>query len=155
MNIREADNVDKCALCGREDLPDNENVTRWTTEEGYFVDIPASVHVFALAGTSLGRLFICEHCYSNYHFHEFTKKDMAEVHYQFGLEYCNIDDYDKSLCSLLKSLDIDYNNPDVLSSVGYCYKNLGNKEKSKEFYRKALLIDPDHFMASENIKRLD
>lgn len=155
MNTRKIDNIDKCALCGREDVTDDNSITRWTTEDGYSVDISASLYVFALAETSLGRIYICEHCYSDYHFREFTKQDMAEIHYQFGLEYGMIDDYKKSLYSLLKSMEIKNDCPKILASVGYCYNKLGDKEKSREYYFKALSIDPNNFMANENLKQLN
>jgi hypothetical protein len=109
MSTREVGDVDKCALCGREDITDPENTTRWTTEDGHFVDIPESIYVFVLAETSLGKIYICEHCYLNQDFRNFTKKDMAEIHHQFGLEYRDMSNHEKSLQSLINAMEFDGN----------------------------------------------
>lgn len=72
-----------------------------------------------------------------------TNKYLNSLH-NLGCAYFNIEDYEKSIEILLKSLeyrqvkDIDY--ADTLNFLGYCYEEQKNYEKALYYFNKSILI---------------
>jgi len=62
--------------------------------------------------------------------------------------------YDKAIDMLHDVLDIDPDNPDVMSLLGYSYRKTQNYEDALTFYEWALRAEPDHRGANEYLGEL-
>lgn len=138
-----------CAICKTRFELDQQQ--EWTTEDGETVVYESSSVKTVIADTSLGEMRICEPCIRQGLPEYFTEQDRSEVHYQIALEYsCFSEDWRTALEYLSKTLET----PKSLAAMGNCHSRSGDKTKAAECYRRALKIDPTHFIASENLKNL-
>ena len=63
-------------------------------------------------------------------------------------------DYKAAVGHLTKAVQVDPNNADAQSMLGYSYRKLGTFDKSMEHYQKALNIDANHRSAHEYLGEL-
>ncbi len=140
-----------CTLCKKQ-LPESSEA--WTAPDGQVVHVARSEVPSAMDDTSVGEFEICEACYQRGLPAYFTPEDVAEIHYQFGLEYCGREQFSRSIESLTRARRIA-ETADVMAALGHAEGQLGNREIAIAHYRRALEIDPSHFMASQNLRNLD
>ena len=140
-----------CTIC-KKDVPDSASEA-WTTPDGNVVHVARTADACALVNTSLGEFVICESCYRRGLPPFFTREDAAEIHYEFGLEYRDRRQFDLSVQSLTQACAIS-ETADNVAALAYSENELGNRELAIAHYRRALEIDPSHFMSRENLRNM-
>jgi len=140
-----SNDMSNCALC-KKDEPEGSGVSSTTEDTG-----PESARPLAKAETSFGQFEICETCYEQGLPVYFTQSDLAEIHYQFGLEYLHRDRSVESVDSLSRALQIN-ESPDILAALGHAESKRGDQETAIAHYQRALEIDPSHATAKESLK---
>jgi tetratricopeptide (TPR) repeat protein len=143
------DDPDQCSFCGKPFVATGSE--KWRAPSGELIAIPTSDIAYTLSDTSKGEVYICEECYKKSDFKDLTSDDIAEIHYQFGLEYLASKQFSESVDALHQSLRLKVS-PDTLASIARSYDELGATKLAIEFYQQALAIDPKHFMSRENLK---
>lgn len=133
-----------CALCKEEILESEPEA--WTTPDDEVVHISLSMFPSAIADTSIGELEICESCYLKGLPSYLTPEDLAEIHYQFGLEYAFRNDRQQSFESLKQALNFS-ETADILAALASSESELGHTELAVKHYKRALEIEPGHFMS--------
>lgn len=126
----------------------------WTGPDGLEFAVPRSALPCILVETSLGEFDICEACYLGGLPEFFLPEDVAEVHYQFGLDYTQRQQYVLGVEALRRARQI-LESADILASLGYAEDLSGNREVARGQYRRALEIEPGHFIAGMNLRQLD
>ena len=63
-------------------------------------------------------------------------------------------DYETAINELHDILDVDPDNPDVMSLLGFSYRKTKNYEDAETFYEWALRADPEHIGANEYLGEL-
>ena len=144
--------MDHCSICNSS-LPEGEPEV-WRTTEGDEIKISKHTFPSVVAETSLGEFTICEACYLKCLPTYFTPSDIASIHYEFGIEYGNAGDHERQIESLRKAQNIE-ETADILAMLAVAENACGRREKARLLYRKALLLEPEHFMARENLKNLE
>jgi Tfp pilus assembly protein PilF len=112
-----------------------------------------SVLACATVETSLGEIEICEQCHQQGLPSFFTPQDAAAIHYQFGLEYLHRRDFVRSIDALEQALLIT-EKADIFAALAHAESELGRRERAIAHYRRALEIDPSHFVSRHNLQRL-
>lgn len=143
--------MDSCSFCGNQQPA--SGVETWTFE-GVPLAIPQSFIAWACVNCSAGELWICEHCYEREAFRTLKAEDRAEVHYQMGLEFASLEDYQKSIAALERALELT-RTPNILATLALNYQRTGKVAQAKRLYSEALELEPNHFMATENLKNID
>jgi tetratricopeptide (TPR) repeat protein len=141
-----------CTLC-KAILPAGSTET-WKTEDGEAIEVARGLLVSAIIDTSLGEFEICEPCYSRKLPSFFTPQDIAEIHYQFGLEYRDRAKFTQSIESLRRALCI-LETADILAALAFAEDKAGHQQLAIGYYRRALQIEPLHFMAQQNLRLID
>lgn len=140
-----------CTLC-KTPIPDAFS-ERWSTTDGKAVEVLRSAIPSAVVESSVGEFEICEPCYQRQLPSFFTPGDVAEIHYQFGLEYFERGLFARSIESLTLAGQIS-ETADILAALARAEDALGHQERAVALYCRALEIDPSHFMSRENLKLL-
>lgn len=104
-----------------------------------------------MAETSLGEFEICEDCYRRGLPSFFTPEDLAEIHYQFGLEYYHSKRYACCAESLAQARNLK-ETADIVATLASLEEALGHRDLAIAHYRRALEIDPRHFMSQHNLR---
>ena len=139
-----------CYFCGDHE-PLNE-FEEWSSD-GTSIRLPKSTAAWTVVHSSVGTLWICGTCYDKNVFRGLRAEDRAKIHYSMGLEYCHLDQYQKSISALTKALKLK-KSADILASLAVNYSETGDIERAHKLYHQALQLDPDHFMSRENLKVL-
>jgi tetratricopeptide (TPR) repeat protein len=140
-----------CTLC-KADLPEAAPEP-WTIPTGEVVQVTRSAVASAVADTSVGEFEICEACYQRALPAFLTPQDAAEIHYQFGLEYSNREQFDRSAESLTQARGIS-ETADIVAALAHAEDGRGHRELAITHYCRALEIDPTHFMSRQNLQRI-
>jgi tetratricopeptide (TPR) repeat protein len=140
-----------CTLC-KAQIPDSSPET-WTTPDGQAVQVARSAVPSAIIETSVGEFEICESCYQRGLPPSFTPQDSAEIHYQFGLELRDRGQFARSVESLTHARRLS-ETADIVAALAHAESELGHRELAIAHYRRALEIDPSHFMSRLNLQRL-
>jgi len=140
-----------CTLC-KTPLPE-ATPEKWTTPTGEPLQVARSATPSAVAKTSVGEFEICEACYHRGLPTFFTPQDMAEVHYQFGLEYSQRGHFARSVESLSQARRIS-ETADIMAALAHAEDGLGHRDVAIAHYRRALEIDPSHFMSRQNLQKI-
>lgn len=125
----------------------------WTTPTGETLHVARSATPSALAETSVGEFEICEACYHRGLPSFFTPQDVAEIHYSFGLEYSHCGQFARSVESLTQARHIS-ETADIVAALAHAEGALGHRDVAIAHYRRALEIDPSHFMSRHNLQRI-
>ncbi|MCI0747908.1 MAG: hypothetical protein L0Y58_21080 [Verrucomicrobia subdivision 3 bacterium] len=140
-----------CTLC-KTQLP-LSSPEQWTAPDGEVVDVDRTAVPSAVVETSLREFEICEFCYQRTLPGFFTRQDLAEIHYQFGLEYRDRGQHARNIASLTQALQL-CETADIFAALAYAENRLGHRDAAIAYYRRALQIDPVHFMSRENLQKL-
>jgi len=128
---------------------------KWTTSpDGEVVEVTRSAIPSIVAHTSIGELEICETCYWHGLPSYLTSQDLAEIHYQFGLEYRDRQLFERSVECLTEGRRLS-ETADVVAALALSQSALGRDAIAAALYRRALELDPSHFIARENLKQID
>jgi tetratricopeptide (TPR) repeat protein len=140
-----------CTLCKTE-LPEAAPES-WKTPTGDVVQLARSVVPSTVVDTSVGEFEICESCYQRGLPAFFTPLDVAEIHYQFGLEYRDRRQVAHSFESLTQARRLS-ETADIVAAIAHAEDERGHRELAIAHYRRALEIDPTHFMSRQNLQRI-
>jgi len=147
MNRKQADDEsnDVCAACGKSQEPTGSE--RWTGAAGEVVMLPTFDEVWAVGETVSGDdLTLCEGCYKRGEYGTANPEDIAALHFSFGLEYLQEEDYEASADALHKALALKRTG-DTLYHLAVVYGHLGNPSLEAELYRQVLAVNPQHHTA--------
>jgi len=78
----------------------------------------------------------------------------AQLYFKKGLVFNRLQKYQEALNSYSEALQIEPNNPDVLSEMAEGLSILGNNTDAINFYKKALEIEPDNLPLSGKLGRV-
>jgi len=67
---------------------------------------------------------------------------MSMMHSDLGVQYANHREFDKAIEEFKMGLLCDSNSANAIGNIGMVYLQTGDKEKAKEYFKKALLKDP-------------
>jgi Tfp pilus assembly protein PilF len=81
------------------------------------------------------------------------QRSSAEIHYQFGLEYSQRGQFARGAESLTQARRIS-ETADIVAALAHAENELGHMDIAIAHYRRALEIDPSHFMSQQNLQRL-
>lgn len=70
------------------------------------------------------------------------------------LELIEKEEYETAINHLFDELDVDPDNPDILSLLGFSYRKIHNFEDALTFYQWALKVEPEHRGANEYLGEL-
>ena len=140
-----------CTLC-KTQIPETAP-EQWATPKGEVIEVARSAVPFAVVDTSVGEFEICEPCYQRGLPVFFSPQDVAEIHYQFGLEYRDRRQFDRSVESLTQARRIS-ETADIVAALAHAEDERGRREVAITHYRRALEIDPSHFMSQQNLERI-
>jgi tetratricopeptide (TPR) repeat protein len=143
--------MSNCTLC-KAQIPETAPES-WTTPKGERVEVARSAVPSAVANTSVGEFEICESCYRRGLPSFFTPQDVAEIHYQFGLEYRDRAQLAQSIESLTQARRIS-ETADIMAALAHAEDERGHRELAIAHYRRALEIDPTHSMSRQNLQKL-
>jgi len=139
-----------CDLCRREIQENQQEV--WTTDVGEKFVIPCSDELWIEATTINGDIVICLDCYRNKSLESFSAVELAEIHYEFGLEF-----FGKGKIQTAKNCfetALAYKvEPRSLAALGNCFEKLDDLGEAKHFWSRALAVDPVCLEARLNLER--
>lgn len=133
MNSNNADNLDRCTHCGK--IFNNERTEQWETSAGETIDVEFSNDPYICLDLLGAEMIFCEECYKMVDLGIRYTLDMAEVHFQFGLEYRDMGRFPESLDSLRKALDIK-RTADILAEIASVYGKMGDLKLESFFITK-------------------
>jgi len=148
MKRRKVTNV--CSVCG---LAVPTSPESWTLPTGEAVEIDSCQIASAIVNTSVGELEVCEACYLSGLPPRFTSDDLAEIHYQFGLDYNARGNHSRARESLERALQ-GRETADILAALALAADYTGDSAIAINHYKRALELDPRHFISRENLKQL-
>ena len=143
--------MDTCSICHRT-IPEGP-VEVWRTDEGESISVPTSSEPSAILETPSGELQICEHCYHGGLPASISQAQRCDLHYQFAIEYCHCDRFAEALHACERALEFG-ESADTLAHMGYIHSKMEHPVEEESFYRRALVLDPDHFIATHNLNLL-
>lgn len=79
--------------------------------------------------------------------------DLAEIHYQFGLDYNHRGNHACARESLEKARQ-SCETANILAALAYAEDYLGHKDSATAHYKRALELDPEHFISRQNLTKL-
>ena len=141
-----------CTLC-KANLPEG-SAEPWTLPTGEVIQVVRSAMPSVVADTSIGEFEVCDCCYRRGLPKFFTPQDVTEIHYQFGLDYQDRRQFAESVELLTQARHIT-ETADIVAALAYSESELGHREVAITHYRRALEIDPSHFLSRENLKNID
>ena len=145
-------NGDKCEVCKKFYPYTKTDVWKMDNKE---VTLSKTDVVFAVVRFNKPDEFeVCEECYVSGRLESALSSELlCEAYYGFGCGFLRNGQFEKAKSALKKSLEIQ-ESADSLATLGCAENGLGNKNEAIKLNRRALLIRPDHFMASENLRNL-
>jgi Tfp pilus assembly protein PilF len=78
----------------------------------------------------------------------------SDVDLTVVMEYIDDGNFVSAIDELHDELDVDPDNPDILSLLGFSYRKIGSYEDAMEFYEWALKSEPEHKGANEYLGEL-
>ncbi|MFT5504951.1 MAG: Tfp pilus assembly protein PilF [Gammaproteobacteria bacterium] len=78
----------------------------------------------------------------------------SDVDLTVAMQYIDEGDFGSAINELHDELDSDPDNPDILSLLGFSYRNIGSYVDAMEFYEWALKSEPEHKGANEYLGEL-
>jgi tetratricopeptide (TPR) repeat protein len=100
-----------------------------------------------------GELWVCECCYLNAHSLSLSGDQLLALHSQFAMEYRDHQRFLDAIRAGEKALELGAS-ADVLAELAYVHSELGHLFEAAGLYRRALALDPEHFIATENLNQL-
>lgn len=141
---------DVCWICKKE-FPD-ENWGQWTSEEGDTIEVGENEKLlFTIETAEAGEIEICEDCYSSNLWQErIDTKYHSDMHYEAGCGFLGRDRGNEAVQAYTAAGKATGCSK-AIASLGKAYSDVGEKEKARECYRVALMIDPDELLARNNL----
>ena len=143
--------MESCSICHRTIAAGEPSV--WRTDDGDSISVGSSAEPLVVIDTPTGELWVCEPCYLGALPPSLTPAQVRELHEQFAMEYRERRRFPDAIRACERALEFD-DSADTLAELAYVHSELGHRSEAEAFYRRALVIVPDHFMATNNLNRL-
>jgi tetratricopeptide (TPR) repeat protein len=143
--------VQTCSLCQRT-IPDAEPSV-WLHDSGASVTVEASAEPLVVIDTPSGEFWVCEHCYLGALPSSLLSAQLRELHEQFAIEYRDRHRFAEAISACERALAFG-DSADTLALLAYIHGELDHRTEAEALYRRALAIEPNHFIATNNLKRL-
>jgi len=75
----------------------------------------------------------------------------ADILYNLGMCFTDLDQPDKAIIALKKSIDYNPEHSNSYVALGYAYAKLGDSESAKKYLLRAIELDPDNSYAMRNL----
>jgi tetratricopeptide (TPR) repeat protein len=141
--------METCTLCQRT-IPDGEPSV-WRHDSGVSVSVATSAEPIVFIDTPSGELWVCERCYLAALPSSLSPAQLQSLHAQFAIEYRDHHRFANAVRAGERALEFGQS-ADVLAELAYVHSELGLPTDASALYRRALAIEPNHFMATENLK---
>ena len=125
----------------------------WQHDSGVSVSVENSAEPLAVIDTPSGDLRVCEPCYLSVRPASLPPDQLQALHAQFAIEYRDHQRFPDAIRSGERALEFGAS-VNILAELAYAHSELGQQPEAADLYRQALAIEPGHFMATENLKRL-
>jgi len=142
--------MDTCSLCQRT-IPDSESEV-WRDDSGTSVSIETSAEPLVVIDTPSGELWVCERCYLGTLPSSLSSAQLRELHEQFAMEYRDRGRFAEAISACERALKFG-DSADTLALLAYIHGRLDHHTEEEALYRRALAIDPNHFIATNNLQR--
>lgn len=143
--------METCSLCQRT-IPDGEPSV-WRDDSGACVSVETSAEPLVFIDTPTGELWVCERCYLAPLPASLSRTQLQSLHAQFAIEYRDHHRFADAIRAGERALEFG-ESADVLAELAYVHSKLGYPIDAAALYRRALAVEPNHFMATENLKLL-
>jgi hypothetical protein len=135
-----------CSLC-------HQKLFSKATETWRLDDISISLPVDDVISILIAKegedIRICELCFEQEQFRDFSGEEIAEIGYQFSLEFQNRGMYQKALEACVKTFK-RFKASDLINSAAGIIA-IQNVRDATILYRAVLLIDPENALAKANL----
>lgn len=81
--------------------------------------------------------------------------DFFDIHFYLGIAYNGSAQYDLAILQYERALELNSKSIDANIQAGISYQNMKSYTKAREYFKRAIVIDPENQTATENLKRLD
>lgn len=81
--------------------------------------------------------------------------DFFDIHFYLGIAYNGSAQYDLAILQYERALELNSKSIDANIQAGISYQNMKSYTKAREYFKRAIVIDPENQIATENLKRLD
>jgi tetratricopeptide (TPR) repeat protein len=115
--------------------------------------VETSAEPLAVIDTPSGELWVCEPCYLSALPTSLPPDQLQSLHAEFAIEYRDRHRFPDAIRAGERALEFG-TSADILAELAYVHSELGQQSEAAALYRRALAIEPNHFMATENLKRL-
>lgn len=143
-----------CSLC-RRTMPEGQ-AARWRSDSGEEVTLATSSEPFVVIDMiEDDELRVCERCYvAGLLPASLSPAVLQAVHLDFAREYRDLQRFADAIQAGERALEFGPS-ADVLAELAYVHNEQGGRATAAALYRRALALDPSHFMATENLKQLE
>jgi len=143
--------VQTCSLCQRT-IPDGEPEV-WHDDSGASFTVGTSAEPVVVIDIPSGELWVCEHCYLGTLPSSLSPTQLRELHEQFAMEYRGCESFAEAIGACERALEFG-ESADTLALLAYIHSQLEHRKEAEALYRRALAIEPNHFIATKNLQRL-
>jgi len=81
--------------------------------------------------------------------------DFFDIHFYLGIAYNGSAQYDLAILQYERALELNNKSIDANIQAGISYQNMKSFTKARDYFKRAIAIDPENQAATENLKRLD
>ena len=139
-----------CSICNAKMQTSPE---LWTLPTGEAVEVDHERNPSAYVKTSVGEFEICEACYVGGLPTFFSANDLAEIHFQFGLDYNERGNYARARESIARARQTS-ETANILAALANAEDSLGHRDSAIAHYERALELEPEHFISRANLTKL-
>ena len=143
--------MDTCSICQRTIAEGQPSI--WRTDDGDSISVATSAEPLVVLDTADGELWVCERCYLSALPASLTPAQVRDLHEQFAIEYRDLHRFSDAIRACERALEFG-DSADTLAELAHAHGELEHRVEAEAFYRRALSISPDHFIATNNLKRL-
>ena len=143
--------MDSCTICHRDIAQGEPSI--WRSDDGDIISISDSAEPLAVIDTPSGELWVCEPCYLGALPSSLTPAQLRELHEQFAMEYRELRRFPDAIRACERALEFG-DSADTLAELAGAHGELEHLAEAESFYKRALAVVPDHFIAKNNLKLL-
>ena len=143
--------MDTCSFCQRIIVEGQPSV--WRTDDGDSISVATSAEPLVVLDTADGELWVCERCYLSALPASLTPSRARELHEKFAIEYRDLRRFPDAIRACEHALELG-ESADTLAELACAHGELEHRADAETLYRRALALDPDHFIATNNLNRL-
>jgi tetratricopeptide (TPR) repeat protein len=81
--------------------------------------------------------------------------DFFDIHFYLGIAYNGSAQYDLAILQYERALELNNKSINANIQAGISYQNMKSFTKARDYFKRAIVIDPENQTATENLKRLD